>query len=387
MTTPGSSIRTRLNAVCRAPRRAPRRAGFSLVEVLISVFVLSLGILGLASIFPVVLREQRFAVEATEGQIAVASVQSLLASNLDLSEPGQGKGWGILQDDDQWSEEGYWEVPAYLGGSSEPNSSSRMGLNALTGELVFLSDNPSGPSNDPRGDNVSIPLSARLSPGAFLRGADPRVDWVLAARRVLTQRNASSQLVPTDQDDLEVAIFLRPIDRAIQVPRRERRDQAAWGTLGRTLNLSDVILAAEIVAQGGKSELRTAEPRVPVGVNQQGVPTGDGRGAYAIPFIAALENYQFDAGGLTVGTADDRNRLDLDGNESSLPARLLGQIGQKIVDGRGNIYTVVGVERADRTVLIIDPPVPLDVVNSLDISPLVASPVVPIDVQVFRVAR
>ncbi|MCA9288991.1 MAG: prepilin-type N-terminal cleavage/methylation domain-containing protein [Phycisphaerales bacterium] len=385
MTTPTTSIKA------ASRRRAPGRAGFSLVEVLIAVFVLSLGILGLASIFPVVLREQRLAVEATEGQIAVGSVQSLLASNLDLNEPGQDKGWGILQDDASpsggWSGDGTWQVPGYLGGSGEPTFASRMGVNAFSGELVFLSKNSSGPNNDPRGDDVAIPLSARLSPGAFLRGADPRVDWVLAARRVLTQRDASSRLVPTDRDDLEIAIFLRPVDRAIQVPRRERRDQAAWGALGRMLNLSDVILAAEIVAQGGKSELRAQEPRVAVGVSQQGVPTGDGRGVYAIPFVAVLEDYQFDAGGLTIGTADDRNRLDLDYQASSLEARLLGQIGQKIVDGRGNIYTVVGVERGDRSVLIIDPPVPLDVVNSLDISPLVASPVVPIDVQVFRVAR
>ena len=94
------------------PNNAPRRPGsrrrdgaFSLVEVLIAVFVLSLGILGLASIFPVVLREQRQAVDATEAQIAIGSVQSQLLSNLDLLEPGDERGWGILQDDDERSEE------------------------------------------------------------------------------------------------------------------------------------------------------------------------------------------------------------------------------------------------------------------------------------------
>ena len=372
------------------PRAFAPRRGFSLVEVLIAVFVLSLGMLGLASIFPVVLRQQRSAGEVTEGTLALGSVEAYFRSNLELNRKGQDVGWGIFQDDadqnDGWSADGSWQVPSILG-VGEPTFDSRMYVDSATGRLRFVSENPTGPANsDPFGDDVVIPLSARLGPGAFLRGATPRVEWTMAARRVITQVDAQNDPLPTEQDALEIVVFVRPIDRAIQVPRRERSDRSQWGRLGRTLNLSDVLLAGEIAAAGGKPEVTSAEARTPVGIRTgNGLPGGNGQGVYAVPFLVPLKDYAFDD--TNPGqTDDDRDRLQLNlpGSARTLP--LVTQVGQRLVDRQGNVYTVRGVTGSGaNTIVLIDPPVPASIAQSSEVGALVASPVVPVAVEIFRV--
>ena len=72
------------------------RRGFSLVEVLFAVFVLGLGLLGLASVFPAVIAQQRDAAEtvgaASAGEAAVSYLTGGTARGLEtiLSEPGFG---------------------------------------------------------------------------------------------------------------------------------------------------------------------------------------------------------------------------------------------------------------------------------------------------------
>ncbi len=369
-----------------APARRARRA-FSLVEVLIAVFVLSLGMLGLASIFPVILREQRTAAETTEGTIALGSTESTLRAHADLNRTGANAGWGIFQDDadqdDGWSNRGQWMVPGLLG-AGEPDFDSRMYVDSATGQLRILSDNPNGPNADPFGDDILIPLSSRLGPAPFVRGASPRVEWIMAARRIITEVDDQDDLLPTTTDELEVAVFVRAIDRGIQVPRRDRSDKADWARYGRTINLSDVLLAGEIAFNRGKPAVRASEARVPVAVRPTtGVPTGNGQGVYAVPFTVALKDYVFDD--TNAGTlVDDRDRLQLDLPQSSPLLQLISQPGQKIIDGRGNIYTVRGAT-TDPTIIRIDPPVPPSITQSLDISDLVASPTIPIAIELFRV--
>jgi hypothetical protein len=367
------------------------RGAFSLVEVLIAVFVLSLGMLGLASIFPVVLHQQRTAGEVTEGSIAVGSIEATLRSNLDLNVVGDEVGWGIFQDDDDqndgWSNLGQWMTPALVA-PGDPDPESRMAIDPSTSRLRIISEDPGPQPNDPFGDDVMIPLSARLGPGAFLRGANPRVEWVFAARRIITQVDAQNDPLPTDRDELEVVVFVRPIDRAIQVPRRERTNKALWATLGRSLNLSDVLLANEIAAGGGTPGIRAAEARLPVALSvRTDTPSNNGTGYYAVPYTFPLKDYPFDDTNSGPGSADDdRDRLQLDLAAGDPRLLLTRQIGQRLVDRRGNVYTVRGVTGSGgSTIVLIDPPVPASIAGSLEISELVASPVVPVAVEIFRV--
>jgi len=376
-----------------APAPLGDRAGrvsraFSLVEVLIAVFVMSLGMLGLASIFPVVLREQRAAGDSTEGTIALGSVEAALRANLELNRRGNQVGWGILQDDDNqnngWSPEGQWQVPEVTGGG-DPTGDSRMSVNGSTGLLRFHSENSSGrPANlYPNGDDILIPQSARLGPGAFLRGANPRVDWILGARRVITRVDKTNQPLPTDTDEIEVVVFVRPIDRGIQVPRRDRDTKPDWARFGRSINLSDVILQREIAFNGGRPGAKTSEARVAVGVRPNDLaPTGDGRGQYAAPFTFELSDYQFDD---TAPGPTNRDRLQIALPANSPLLRIISQPGQRIVDARGTVYRVRGYSSADPRVVLIDPPVADSVTDSEDLSKMVASPVIPVSVEVFRV--
>lgn len=376
-----------------ASLREHSRSAFSLVEVLIAVFVMSLGMLGLASIFPVVLREQRAAGDTTEGAIALGSVESVLRSNLELSRRGDKVGWGILQDDDNqnngWSKDGEWQTPEVVGGN-EPNGNSRLSVDGQTGLLRFHSDQPTGNARDPFGNDILIPQSARLGPGAFLRGANPRVDWILAARRVITKVDINGEPLPTDTDEIEVVVFVRPIDRAIQVPRRDRTNKADWAQFGRTINLSDVILQREIVWNNQqRAGATTNEARVAVGVRPQDMqPTNDGRGNYAAPFTFELQTYDFDEtdpgqSGQPPKLLRDRLQVDLPANSPIL--RVISQPGQRIVDARGTVYRVRGRLQQDPRVILIDPPVASYIESSEDLSRMVASPVVPVSVEVFRV--
>lgn len=373
----------------RAWRLPARGRGFSLVEVLIAVFVLSLGMLGLASIFPVVLREQRAAGDTTEGAIALGSVESLLRSNLELNRSGSKVGWAIFRDDTHptqgWSNRGQWMAPGLLG-TGEPNFDSRMAVDSVTGLLRIYSDNPSGPpATRPFGDDVLIPLSARLAPGAFLRGTSPRVEWIFAARRVITRFDQAQNPVPTTSDELEVAVFVRPIDRAIPVPRRNRAQTADWARLGRAVSLSDVLLGAEISAQGGTPAITSGEARVPVAVRPStGLPSGNGQGLYAVPFTVPLKDYEFDDTNQGV-TADDRDRLQIDLPASSALLVMLSQVGQRFVDGRGNVYRVRGVSSADPTIVLVEPRVSSAIRRSRELGELVASPTIPTSVEVFRI--
>ena len=298
----------------------------------------------------------------------------------ELNRSGSKVGWAIFRDDTHptqgWSNRGQWMAPGLLG-TGEPNFDSRMAVDSVTGLLRIYSDNPSGPpATRPFGDDVLIPLSARLAPGAFLRGTSPRVEWIFAARRVITRFDQAQNPVPTTSDELEVAVFVRPIDRAIPVPRRNRAQTADWARLGRAVSLSDVLRGAETSAQGGTPAITSGEARVPVAVRPStGLPSGNGQGLYAVPFTVPLKDYEFDDTNQGV-TADDRDRLQIDLPASSALLVMLSQVGQRFVDGRGNVYRVRGVSSADPTIVLVEPRVSSAIRRSRELGELVASPTI-----------
>jgi len=74
--------------------------GFSLIEVLVSVVVLSLGLLGLAAVFPAVIRQQRDVVESRTSDSARDSIREVFQRT--SSSPGQTSliDWSFLKLDD-----------------------------------------------------------------------------------------------------------------------------------------------------------------------------------------------------------------------------------------------------------------------------------------------
>ena len=64
-------------------------SGFTLIEILISLTILVIGLVGILALFPVGIHASRASVEETSASILAESVHSSLIFSLDLATPGQ----------------------------------------------------------------------------------------------------------------------------------------------------------------------------------------------------------------------------------------------------------------------------------------------------------
>lgn len=309
-------------------RRVRALAAFTLIEVLMSIFVLALGLLGLGALIPGIIREQRVASDRTLGIVVANDARAYLEARADLvrlglkPRAGTGLGTGTGRDygfgawllDDQWSRTYTWD------------------LNAIDASLYEDEGHVVIGSRVDRVDPARIPLADRLYPTPASNLDEPQFVWDFVARRLPpTESDGFALLADSDytltpatpeqwRAGVEVAVFVRRVDTGIRVGP----GQTGYGLM---LGLS-------------------GNPVLPVGIDPAGVLTGAGGDTglgqiYAPPMTLRAE---YDGARPTV------LRLEADtlvsGNEPGSAVtlanklRLASQVGQQLVDNLGNVYTV-----------------------------------------------
>lgn len=329
---------------------APRARAFSLIEVLIAVVVLALALLGLAAVFPVVINEQRVATQTTLGTIGGASAANFLTSidalnaqpvyssssggTLANVRPFDGQpvdtvshlGWRLWRDNLQTGSNGFspggrWVVPG-------TSSAFLLKPDPITGLATTISiANSSAPAQTA----IDIPLSARLYPPAYGETNEPRFVVDFAARRIMRDRDPRNPK-PTTRDAIELAIFVRPIDPTIRVPREKRA--TSWSS---NISLSDLLVARFGLPSG-------VQPVFPIGYDTaKNRLTRSGTGDASAPLMVLPLRLE------------DGKRLDLVRVEGDADLRgFLSKFGQRFVDSTGVVRTVVEIVAPD--VVRIDPP-------------------------------
>jgi prepilin-type N-terminal cleavage/methylation domain-containing protein len=358
----------RMRGVRPSGRGPLRDGGFSLVEVLIAIFVLALGLLGLAAVFPAVVRQQRAASDAVQGISMQRSIEDFLKGHALLAqsneEDAQGRvtprGWALLARDRDFSRGAGW-VEANQDSSGR---ASGVTIDPRSGTMFVGRDGLAGGVSA-----IEIPLAERLIPRPTLGGrVQPRFVWDFIARRVAAGRNppqgggANVPLDILDDDTIQLAVFVRRIDQAIRVPA------------GSSL--------AEILTQVGGTL-----PAVPVAEDMEGRPTFDGIGGDTQPRYSPIR-----AGRVEVvrPAADDVERdviTMLPMAEELRP--FLEQLGQKFVDANGIVHEVVRVERGEPGTaarLTIAPPIEASLVTG-DRADVLYTPQVPASVSVISIRR
>lgn len=401
----------RLSRMMDAPVRNAVLRGFSLIEVLVSVVVLALGLLGLAAVFPTVVRQQRLASDGVEGASLERSVGEWVARHAALNarnasgsglnanflyDPRDRRGWSTLLGDPDWSNmvnedsgqpptfwsyQGEWVVPNVVAGG---NFDGGINIEANTGNVML--GRPGGAGLNAFEGGVPIPLAERLIPTPDLAGTVvPRFVFDFAARRidVGTQRAANPNddtfvNFASNDDSIEVAVFVRRIDSSIRVPQGS--------------SLTNVLLGRGVPA---------LQRRVPVAADVANRPTNDGQGIatglnYSGILIAnfALEDV------LTSQPTVRANRIvvqPVPGLTQPASVRsvvgLLEQVGQKFVAPDGTVHTVRAITQtrigaASARSLVIEPELSARVVELATFDPtllrMVVTPQVPAAVFVVR---
>lgn len=302
--------RTHKGIHLRIGSHSPRHSGFSLIEVLIAVVVLAFGMLGLAAVFPAVIRGQQTATDAVQGQSAVRSAQEYVEALAALREKVTGHqadahlagngvqlrrlGWQTILADNAFSPNEEWVLPI---APASPIISPWQGRGftiVTRNNTDFLGRLEIGqPRNAANGitGGIVIPVAARLFPQPYTGGAQngsgsaqPKYIWDIVGRRLDAGLPNNTLAAQNDRDEkhlhddkVQIAIFVRRVDASIRVPSTVPAGSAPF-------TLSDVLA-------GNRPDLPAGARRAPVAVNVDGTPTFDGRGpAVGAPNYAGFWN-------------------------------------------------------------------------------------------------
>jgi len=320
----------------RPSRLSPRAiAAFSLIEILISVLILALGLLGLGALFPVVLREQRIGSENIQGVLVTNNTRALLAQmdldSLVIPAPGRTV-WGN------------WRWRQADGRAALDNNDYELGEWLIApvdaGGWATFGDPNSAPAS------AQVPLAARLHPSDGADRGKPQFVWDIAVHRVSDFDAANSSL----SDPLQAVIFVRKVDPRIRVvPNRTLRQVL----LGDGVSGNDLRLP--VGRQAGNSFLPTLDGTDGSGGLRYSEPIVANRGMHfelpARPILPTPPGQP----------APGRYINNVDLTSANGIGSLMAQPNQRLVDNLGNTYTVEAVERdpASGTLsrLRINPPI------------------------------
>jgi len=349
-----------------------RSRAFSLVEVLISIVVLALGLVGLAAVFPVVVQQQRSVSDSIQGASVERSAEGLLRGNAALSvranplDTSSSSIWRELAAEEVsstvWSPAGTWDTGLFV--NSLANAGRGLNILSTTGDIFIIASST---------ELTSIPTRERLNPAPFTSRTEPRFVWDIAARRVEIRRlDGATRILTVDRarddrggDSIQIATFVRRIDGNIRADRR---------------GLSFAFTRPE-----GETEAR-----LPLGADAVGRPTLDGRGIATVNNYSAIQRINF-----TIEADADTgelNRLIPDANSELIA--YVRQVGQKLVDRSGQIRTVRSIATTAQggfQALIIDPPMNSGTIanEEADFTTLEAlfTPQIPASVGVYTIDR
>jgi len=232
--------------------------------------------------------------------------------------------------------------------------------NALLKDVAIFVDNDTNakpeewhvPVPDPKSGVLTIngqplPLSDRLTPPAFSEGVDPQFVWDFAARR-------------TGPNQLELAVFVRRIDTGITLSQPRQR----------AYTLSHALAGTDVGA---------SYARVPVGEDNSGRPTLNGTPQYSSLRV------------LDVEPLDQGVRLRFAKNTPAGLLAALRQPGQKLIDNTGEVYTVAKADDIDRSGVVLEQPVPPDVILRIERDgfqlSVLATPQIPAAAAVLKVSQ
>jgi len=304
--------------------------------VLLGIIILAIGLLGLASVFPLVVKQQREAQDTVVGVSAARAAESYLTQHrgyfdtnindmVGLNAPSGKSGWGALswalyktawdnRSDDyglvRWSrlfDDGNQYKTAILGTQAEKDAGNIKGA-------MYFPRYENGAMTPGRG--FAIKPFDRLIPTPSAT-TNPIFVWdIIPMLATPIDTTPTNQIISQTALPLRVTVFVRRIDQGIRLPYDELTKT--------TMTLGDAISQGKVL---------------PLGSDADGMPTQNGMGEYPKYFYPSVQTayrrFGADAGPFNV------IRFKEAANSTAVAAAR--QVGQQLVDVEGNIYTVVAL--------------------------------------------